>query len=100
MNVKLLSKTSKLLLIYGVFLFVMLNTGLCLDCEPKKEFYICVIIIALFSILIGWLLKNKVEKYYYSLDSSYRNAYVTGKLVGGTVYASYPWNVPGLGWVN
>ncbi len=29
----------------------------------------------------------------------YPNAYVTGYLAGGTVYAKYPHDTPGLGWI-
>ena len=40
-----------------------------------------------------WREKKAKERY------DYNNALITGKLVAGTVYASYPDNVPGLGWI-
>lgn len=48
-----------------------------------------------FSILYGKLKSNQC----YNPDPSYRNAYDSGDLVAGTVYASNPNNTPGLGWV-
>jgi len=42
-------------------------------------------------LLIGPL--NDKERY------TYPNAYVTGYLAGGTVYAKYPEKTPGLGWI-
>ena len=50
-------------------------------------------------LLLGgaWILReyqiSKYEKY------GYDYAYRTGQLVAGTVFTSYPENVPGLGWV-
>lgn len=35
----------------------------------------------------------------YDYDAENPNALRTGYQVAGTVYASYPGNVPGLGWV-
>ena len=51
----------------------------------------------IFSIILisgAWILREyKHEKY------DYNYAIQNGKLVGGTVYASYPEQVGGLGWV-
>jgi hypothetical protein len=48
-------------------------------------------------ILILLLLLSHSEKYDY--DKENPNALRTGYNVAGTVYASYPGNNPGLGWV-
>lgn len=71
-------------------------------CTPKQRAIMS--ICALVSILFmggAWILRemrNK-EKYYPFPDDDYRYAIESGKLVGGTVYASYPENSPGLGWI-
>jgi hypothetical protein len=41
------------------------------------------------------------EKYNYAYDYNRENpnALTCGKNIAGTVYASYPDNVPGLGWI-
>lgn len=44
--------------------------------------------------------KREKEKYYeYDYDRENPNALVSGCPVAGTVYASYPNNSPGLGWI-
>ena len=41
--------------------------------------------------------------YYLTIKEGWKDAYnsalVTGKLAGGTVYASYPEMTPGIGWI-
>lgn len=37
--------------------------------------------------------------YEYDYDRENPNAIISGQVVGGTVYASYPKNSPGLGWI-
>ena len=50
-------------------------------------------------LLIGtfYAIQEKYDGYDY--DSENPNALESGKQVSGTVYASYPENTPGLGWV-
>ncbi len=43
--------------------------------------------------------KERFEEGEYNYDQENPNALVTGYLAGGTVYASYPENSPGLGWI-
>lgn len=57
-------------------------------------------LLLLFLSLISFLVYYKVvtsEKYNYNKENP--NALRTGQIVAGTVYASYPQNAPGLGWV-
>jgi hypothetical protein len=51
-------------------------------------------ILSVILLSISWILREKRinEKYY---DYAYQD----GKLVAGTVFVSYPSNVPGLGWL-
>ena len=58
---------------------------------------ILLVFILFFSLLFSSLLiflKEEKEKY------DYNYALRTGKLIGGSVFASYPYNAPGLGWIN
>lgn len=49
---------------------------------------------AMILLIISWVIRDKnTEKY------DYNYALRTGKLAGGTVYASCPDMVPGLGWI-
>jgi hypothetical protein len=48
-------------------------------------------------LLILLINSKKTEKYDY--DSENPNALISGKNISGTVYASYPDNTPGLGWI-
>jgi hypothetical protein len=56
-------------------------------------FYLFVVIVA---ILLVYLYRNREN---YDYDAENPNALRTGYNVAGTVYASYPGNVPGLGWI-
>lgn len=60
------------------------------------RFFIFYLFLFITVILIGILLKNKES---YDYDRENPNALRTGYNVAGTVFASYPDNVPGLGWV-
>lgn len=53
-----------------------------------------VVLVAIVFIVAAWVLREKREKY------DYNYAIQSGKIVAGTVYASYPENAPGLGWIN
>lgn len=35
----------------------------------------------------------------YNYDQENPNALVKGRLIAGTVYADYPYQTPGLGWI-
>lgn len=63
-----------------------------------------VLISGMYAVFVSY--KKKHEKYdFISRDGDYNydqenpEALRTGRSVAGTVYASYPGNVPGLGWV-
>ena len=70
--------------------------------SQKKEcnyliFNIFIVLISAFTVIICCKYNTR-DNYNYSQD--YESAIISGKLIGGTVYASYPEAVPGLGWVN
>lgn len=50
-------------------------------------------------IVLGVLYRRKRLKETYDYDQENPNALITGKNIAGTVYASDPDNVPGLGWI-
>jgi len=65
-------------------------------CKQRIKNMNCFMIISFASLILiisSWVVRETYEKY--SPNWPYR----TGKLVGGTVFASYPENVPGLGWI-
>jgi hypothetical protein len=53
--------------------------------------------ISIILMVVAWILREVRENEGYV--NAYDRARKTGYLVGGTVYASYPENVPGLGWI-
>ena len=62
----------------------------------------------IFIILFFVILWKKTKEYYpgekrkpydYNYDLENPNAIISGKNISGSVYASYPSNDPGLGWV-
>ena len=58
-----------------------------------------VVIIIMFILLsTTTVLNNSGEHYDYATD--YNHAIRSGTLISGAVYASYPENVPGVGWIN
>jgi len=63
--------------------------------KSNKSFFVGCNICAIVLLIISWVIREKnIEKY-----DDYNYALRTGKLAGGTVYASYPEMTPGLGWI-
>lgn len=63
--------------------------------KSNKSFFVCCNICAIVLLIISFVIREKnIEKYD---DCNY--ALRTGKLAGGTVYASYPEMNPGIGWI-
>lgn len=58
---------------------------------------IVVICLIICLILVLYIDRNIDELYDY--DKENPNALISGCSVAGTVYASYPGNTPGLGWI-
>jgi hypothetical protein len=54
------------------------------------------VVISIVVLGAAWVIR---EIRYKDNFNNYRYAYQSGKIVGGTVYASYPDEVPGLGWI-
>lgn len=51
--------------------------------------------VSIFALGFAWLWREKKAKEKYDYNYAIRS----GQLVGGAVFASYPDNVPGLGWI-
>lgn len=85
----------RILFTLAITILVVINV-VTLKGEKFSKISSIISLVSLLVIFIAWILEKKIETY---LDSSYRNAYVTGRLAGGTVYASYPYATPGLGWI-
>ena len=95
----MIDKISTIIFLIGILVLIVPNMIL-LHKKSKIDYnqLITLNIYAVFSIIvigIAWLLRerNACEQY------NYKYALKTGQLAGGTVYASYPDNVPGLGWI-
>jgi hypothetical protein len=61
-----------------------------------------VLVGALITFIVLYALEVKKEKYdpnAYNYDRENPNALISGRVVGGSVYAAYPQNAPGLGWI-
>ena len=52
-------------------------------------------LISIACISVAWIMREINIR-----ESYYDYAYQDGKLIAGTVFASYPDNVPGIGWIN
>ena len=83
---------SSLIFSFGIFLLIM-STIIFLYTKNKHLFILCNVM-SMTLLIVSWVLReHKIEKY------SYDYALQTGKVIGGTVYSSYPENSPGLGWI-
>ena len=75
-------------------LLILILQIILLYSKDGMSMYILFMVISVLLITLGWIYKNISEKY-----PDYNYAKQTGKLVSGTVFASYPENAPGLGWI-
>ena len=63
--------------------------------KSNKSFIVGCNMCAMVLLIISWVIRDKnIDNY-----DDYNYALRTGKLVGGTVYASYPEMTHGLGWI-
>jgi c-di-AMP phosphodiesterase-like protein len=90
----MMCKLSTILFLVGFIMSILITIKVMYSKEKLSK-----IVILLFVTIVileaSWILekfKNK-EKY------EYENAYKNGKIISGTVYADYPQEVGGLGWV-
>lgn len=91
---------SKLYLIFIIIISILLLSSniFLLLLHPIHTIYNLILICALIP-LVYLYSKNKAKSEKYNYDLENPNALITGENVAGTVYASYPENTPGLGWV-
>jgi ABC-type transport system involved in multi-copper enzyme maturation permease subunit len=83
-----------LVLLVPVFISSSVKSSKSFIVLSSKSFIVLSNISAMILLIISWVIRDKnTEKY------DYNYALRTGKLAGGTVYASYPDMVPGLGWI-
>ena len=82
----------------GVFLFLVGHTALFSmrnNINDEVLFYLFLIdAIALVMVIVSWTMKKKEQEKYN--DGS---MYISGQPIAGTVWASDPYNTPGLGWL-
>ena len=95
----MIDKLSTIIFLIGILILIIPNIMLLRkksDVDYKQLVTLNIYtIISVIVIGIAWFLRErKVHEQY-----DYNRALITGQLVGGTVFASYPDNVPGLGWI-
>ena len=96
----MIDKTSTILFLIGLLILLavhvkMLHSNKNYNHDQQITMTIWVVI----SIVVlgaAWVIR---EIRYKDNFNNYPYAYKSGKIVGGTVYASYPDEVPGLGWI-
>lgn len=92
----MISDTSNIFFILGVILIVVANVKLMYKMSVKDIWCSSMITMAgIICLIISLFWREYYERY--EINPNF--PYVTGKLIGGTVYASYPEKTPGLGWV-
>ena len=93
---------SVLLFLIGISIHIIMHIHFCRN--PNYKYNCLLGSFAILCLLASEILKRKQENYSpdsdYDFTNDYNSAYISGKIVGGTVYASYPSATPGLGWVN
>ena len=94
----MINKLSTIIFLVGLLILLAVNIIMIHSKEDyNQQKKVTMTIWVIFSIILisgAWILREyKHEKY------DYNYAIQNGKLVGGTVYASYPEQVGGLGWV-
>lgn len=85
----------------GIIIFAIILSGLNLILTPVHAILNFAFIAGLVILAVLYTRRKQKEKYdfEYDYDRENPNALVTGYNAAGTVYASYPNNTPGLGWI-
>ena len=94
----MIDKLSTILFLVGIMILIvthlyLLRTGK--SCTHKQILTMSIwVVLSIILMAVAWILREKRvnEKYY---DYAYQD----GKLISGKVFASYPDNVPGTGWI-
>lgn len=95
----MIDKLSTIIFLIGIIILIVPNIMLL----HKKSYidYKQLITLNIYTVIstivigIAWFLREGKAREMYD----YNRALRTGQLAGGTVFASYPDNVPGLGWI-
>ncbi len=91
-------KYSTIIFIIGLLVLIFPYIFLLFKQEDLKYRQIVILsiilLVAIFISVFAWFLREREKEKY-----NYNYALQTGKLVGGTVFTSYPENTPGLGWI-
>jgi len=95
----MIDKLSTIIFLIGILILMVPNIILLRkksDIDYKQLTTLSIYtVISIIVIGIAWLLRERKAREQYD----YNHALRTGQLAGGTVFASYPDNVPGLGWI-
>lgn len=95
----MIDKLSTIIFLIGILILIIPNIMLLSkksDVDYKQLVTLNIYtVISVIVIGIAWFLRERKAREQYDYNSALR----TGQLVGGTVFASYPDNIPGLGWI-
>ena len=84
----------KISVLFGVGIILLLFTHINMLKHPDQIVLMAVLNLVAVGFLIASIVAKKHRESY-----EYNYAMQTGKIIGGTVFASYPEATPGLGWV-
>lgn len=95
----MIDKLSTIIFLGGILILIVPNVILLRKKTDIKYTQLVTLsiytVVSIFVLVFAWLWREKKAKEKYGYDYAIRS----GQLVGGTVFASYPDNVPGLGWI-
>lgn len=88
-----------LYIIIALCLFLTVSNLLSILTAPFRSVLNLLLVIGVIVFVMIYDHKKKCENERYDYDEENPNALVSGTEVAGTVYASYPDQTPGLGWI-
>jgi len=95
----MIDKLSTIIFLIGLLILICVHIKMMRSKEyynqKDKSIMTLWVVVSILLIGAGWIIGEIRDKEKYAYDYAYQS----GKLIGGTVYASYPENSPGLGWV-
>lgn len=87
-------------LFFIIIQFLFISIMILVNCFENIYTKIILNLFLLFLIfLVVYKYKKNKDRERYDYEKENPNALISGRVIGGTVYTSYPENSPGLGWI-
>lgn len=90
------NKLTTIVFILIVFILILLHIKIIHSRTKNTHEILLIFFVDIIILVIVWTIIDSIYKEKYE----YKNAHKSGKIVAGTVYADYPEQVGGLGWIN